>query len=212
MYETDLQMRLRDLNTAHHVDNLEVMRVAHEARILFLGGAEGVRDEPLGMLKNMPSEVMILVAAQHAEFRAQIRWQPGASYRVRSWVGHVGTSSFTVESEIRTERSEPDAGHRGHRGPARSAHRTAVAALRGGAPRTRATPRVPPHASAAAGVRPVPRSTAGRPRHARDFARGLHLWETGPLHSADDGPRHRGSAARMRPGGTPYRQSTTERG
>ncbi|MBK9475541.1 MAG: hypothetical protein IPL94_04675 [Tetrasphaera sp.] len=109
MYETDLQMRLRDLNTAHHVDNLEVMRVADEARILFLGGAEGVRDEPLGVLKNMPSEVMILVAAQHAEFRAQIRWQPGASYRVRSWVGHVGTSSFTVESEIRTERSEPDA-------------------------------------------------------------------------------------------------------
>lgn len=109
MFETEFQMRLRDLNTANHVDNLEVMRVADEARILFLGGAEGVREEPFGVLASMPREVIILVAAQHAEFRAEVRWEPGACYRVRSWVGHVGTSSFTVDSEIRTERATPDA-------------------------------------------------------------------------------------------------------
>jgi acyl-CoA thioester hydrolase len=57
----------------------------------------------------MPEDVFVLAAAQHAEFRAEIRWEPGAFYRVRAWVGHVGRSSFTVQTEIRTDRDEPDA-------------------------------------------------------------------------------------------------------
>lgn len=109
MFETEFQMRLRDLNTARHVDNLEVMRAADEARILFLGGAEGARQEPFGLLASMPTHVVVLVAAQHAEFRSELHWQPGASYRVRSWIGYIGTSSFTVDTEVRTERDTADA-------------------------------------------------------------------------------------------------------
>ena len=109
MFETTFQMRLRDLNTANHVDNLEIMRVADEARALFLGGVEGERGGGFGLLASMPETVVVLAAAQHAEFRAEIHWQPGASYRVRSWVGHIGSSSFTVDSEILTVREAPDA-------------------------------------------------------------------------------------------------------
>lgn len=109
MFETEFQMRLRDLNTANHVDNLEIMRVADEARALFLGGVEGERGAGFGVLAAMPAHVAVLAAAQHAEFRAEIHWQPGASYRVRSWVGHLGGSSFTVDTEVYTVRDEPDA-------------------------------------------------------------------------------------------------------
>lgn len=109
MFENEFQMRLRDLNTANHVDNLEIMRVADEARALFLGGVEGERGAGFGVLAAMPPTVVVLAAAQHAEFRAEIHWQPGASYRVRSWVGHIGSTSFTVDSEIYTVRPDPDA-------------------------------------------------------------------------------------------------------
>ncbi|MCA0336490.1 MAG: hypothetical protein LCH66_06425 [Actinobacteria bacterium] len=109
MFEHQFQMRLRDLNTANHVDNLEIMRIADEARALYLGGVEGERGAGFGLLCAMPEDVFVLAAAQHAEFRAEIRWEPGAFYRVRAWVGHVGRSSFTVQTEIRTDRDEPDA-------------------------------------------------------------------------------------------------------
>lgn len=108
MFETEFQMRLRDLNAGNHVDNLEVMRVADEARVLFFGGIEGkVGGE--GVLAGVPEGVVVLAAAQHAEFRREIVWAPGATYRVRSWVGHVGGSSFTVDTEIRTVDDAPDA-------------------------------------------------------------------------------------------------------
>lgn len=68
MFETEFQMRLRDLNTANHVDNLEIMRVADEARALFLGGVEGERGAGFGVLAAMPAHVVVLAAAQHAEF------------------------------------------------------------------------------------------------------------------------------------------------
>jgi acyl-CoA thioester hydrolase len=109
MFETEFQMRLRDLNTANHVDNLEIMRVADEARALFFGGVEGSGGGSAGVLADMPAQVVVLAAAQHAEFRQEISWVPGASYAVRSWVGHIGSSSFTVESEIRTTSQSPDA-------------------------------------------------------------------------------------------------------
>ncbi|NLJ53272.1 MAG: hypothetical protein GX344_03955 [Intrasporangiaceae bacterium] len=109
MFETEFQMRLRDLNTANHVDNLEVLRIADEARVLFLGGVEGARNEGFGLLASMPPDVFLLAAAQHAEFRSEIMWEPGASYRVCCWIGHIGSSSFTVETEIYTSTEEPDA-------------------------------------------------------------------------------------------------------
>ena len=109
MFETEFQMRLRDLNTAAHVDNLEIMRVADEARVLFLGGVEGTGGGGFGLLANMPSDIALLAAAQHAEFRAEIVWERGANYRVCCWIGHVGSSSFTVETEIYTAADEPDA-------------------------------------------------------------------------------------------------------
>lgn len=109
MFETEFQMRLRDLNTANHVDNLEIMRVADEARVIFLGGVEGARSGGFGLLASMPPHVFVLAAAQHAEFRSEIIWEPGASYRVCCWIGHIGSSSFTVQTEIYTSTEEPDA-------------------------------------------------------------------------------------------------------
>ena len=43
-----------------------------------------------------------LVGAQRVDYLAEMRFAPIQPFRVRMWVGHVGTSSFTVESEIHT--------------------------------------------------------------------------------------------------------------
>lgn len=108
MLETQIAMRLRDLNTAAHVDNVEVLRVADEARVLFLGGSPGVAGQE-GVLSALPPDVVVLVVAQHAQFRHELRWAPGRTYAVRAWVAHVGSSSFAIDTEIRTTRDEPDA-------------------------------------------------------------------------------------------------------
>lgn len=102
MFEHQFQMRLRDLNTANHVDNLEIMRIADEARALYLGGVEGERGAGFGLLCAMPEDVFVLAAAQHAEFRAEIRWEPGAFYRVRISVWTVKLERPTCPTHART--------------------------------------------------------------------------------------------------------------
>ncbi|TWD16069.1 acyl-CoA thioesterase [Marihabitans asiaticum] len=106
VHEVQIQARLRDINTGGHVDNVEAMRVLDEARIRFFGLGRradqlGIPREP-GLLDDLPDHVGNLVGAQRVDYLAEMRFAPIQPFRVRMWVGHVGTSSFTVESEIHT--------------------------------------------------------------------------------------------------------------
>lgn len=91
----EIQARMRDINAGGHVDNVEAIRVIDEARLRFLLRADG------GVLRRLPAGVTNLVASQRVDFRSEMRFAGFQNFEVIQWVGHIGTSSFTVQSELR---------------------------------------------------------------------------------------------------------------
>ncbi len=112
--EIEIQARVRDVNLGGHVDNVEAIRVLDEARILFFrmrraAGAVAAPNGHRGVLLDVPLSVTDLVGAQRVDYRAEMRFVPFQPFLVRMWVGHVGRSSFTVESELRVAPDHPPA-------------------------------------------------------------------------------------------------------
>ncbi len=105
-FSCEIQARLRDINVGGHVDNVEAIRVVEEARIRFFGHGTERRS---GLLAPVPIGVADLVASQRVDYRAEMRFAPMQSFLVRMWIGHVGRSSFTVQSEVRTAVDHPPA-------------------------------------------------------------------------------------------------------
>lgn len=102
VYECEIQVRLRDLNVGGHVDNVEVARVISEARVLFLRYAD-LGHGPTGLFGALPQGVHELVASQTVEYRAEMYFAPHEPYLVRQWIGRVGSSSFALSTELRTD-------------------------------------------------------------------------------------------------------------
>lgn len=108
MQQVEIQGRYRDVNTALHVDNVEVLRVVDEARYHFLGVERGDSDLAGILFPAAPAGIVTLVAGHRIEYRTE--FTPGrAPYRLRMWVGHIGTTSFTVEAELRGPVTSDDA-------------------------------------------------------------------------------------------------------
>ncbi|MGO4256874.1 acyl-CoA thioesterase [Marmoricola sp. RAF53] len=98
-FTCEIQARLRDINAGGHVDNVEAIRVVEEARIRFFGlGRDGHGD---GLTASSPAHVTDLVASQRVDYRAEMRFATFQPFVVRMWVGSIGRSSFTVQSEVR---------------------------------------------------------------------------------------------------------------
>lgn len=102
VFECEIQARLRDVNLGGHVDNVEAIRILDEARILFFRYAEL---EPSagrpGLLGGLPDGVVELVGSNRVDYHAEMRFAAWTSFHVRLWVTRVGTSSFTVASQLR---------------------------------------------------------------------------------------------------------------
>ncbi|WP_235735178.1 acyl-CoA thioesterase [Nocardioides alcanivorans] len=98
----EIQARMRDINAGGHVDNVEAIRVIGEARLRFLG----IPGSGLGLLHRLPRGMRDLVASERVDFRSEMRFAAFQSFTVTQWIGHVGRSSFTVQSELRL----PDSG------------------------------------------------------------------------------------------------------
>lgn len=118
VFEIEIQARVRDVNLGGHVDNVEAIRVLDEARILFFGirhahaadaAVPGVGTTHRGLLLDVPPTIADLVGAQRVDYRAEMRFVPFQPFLVRMWVGHVGRSSLTVESELRVAPDRPPA-------------------------------------------------------------------------------------------------------
>ena len=103
VFDCEIPARLRDVNLAGHVDNVEAMRVLDEARQMFLRYAV-LPDSPdgrPGLFRDVPSGITDLVAAQRVEYHAEMRFVPFQPFLVRMWVGHLSRSSFTTCYELR---------------------------------------------------------------------------------------------------------------
>lgn len=113
VFECEIPARLRDINLAGHVDNVEAMRVLDEARQMFLRfsvlpDAEPGDDRP-GLFRDVPEGVSELVASQRVEYHAEMRFVPFQPFLVRMWVGHLSRSSFTICFELRVAADHPPA-------------------------------------------------------------------------------------------------------
>lgn len=113
VFSCEIQARLRDINLAGHVDNVEALRVVDEARLLFLrfaelpgltppASADGVPG-PRGLLAGVPVHVMELMGGQRVEYRTEMRFVAYQPFLLRLWITRVGTSSFTVAADLRTD-------------------------------------------------------------------------------------------------------------
>jgi len=122
VFECEIPARLRDINLAGHVDNVEAMRVLDEARQMFLRfstlpdpGAATLPDpgaagaEKPGLFRDVPDGISELVAAQRVEYHAEMRFVPFQPFLVRMWVGHLSRSSFTCCFELRVAADHPPA-------------------------------------------------------------------------------------------------------
>lgn len=107
-FETEIQARMRDINLAGHVDNVEAIRIIDEARLLFFhAGApeQGIE----GLLSRTPDGVSDLVGSQRVDYRDEMRFVAFQPFLVRFWITHVGRSSFTVDYELRVGAGHPPA-------------------------------------------------------------------------------------------------------
>jgi acyl-CoA thioester hydrolase len=113
VFECEIPARLRDVNRAGHVDNVEAMRVLDEARQMFLRFAvlpdAAPGDERPGLFRDVPAGVSELVASQRVEYHAEMRFVPFQPFLVRMWVGHLSRSSFTICFELRVAADHPPA-------------------------------------------------------------------------------------------------------
>lgn len=111
VYECEIQARLRDVNLGGHVDNVEAIRVLDEARIQLLRFAPmpDLSGERPGLMGRVPDGIPELVGAQRIDYHAEMRWVPFQPFLVRMWVSHVGSSSFSIASELRVVADHPPA-------------------------------------------------------------------------------------------------------
>lgn len=108
-FECEIQARFRDINVGGHVDNVEAVRVIDEARIQFFMFAPVNGDGRTGLLARKPSGIIDLMGAQRVDYHAEMRFVPYAPFLVRIWVCHLGRTSFTVATELRTAADHPPA-------------------------------------------------------------------------------------------------------
>lgn len=103
VFECEIQARLRDVNLGGHVDNVEAIRVLDEARLQFLRFAPlpALGPGEPGLLRAVPAGITDLVGAQRVDYHSEMRFVPFQPFLMRLWVSHVGSSSFTVASEMR---------------------------------------------------------------------------------------------------------------
>ena len=83
-------VRFSDVDVYRHVNNVKYFEYIQEARIHLLDHLEG------GELRSRPS---VVVAAIDVEYSRPMLLQP-EPYVVQTWLQHLGTTSFTLVSEI----------------------------------------------------------------------------------------------------------------
>ena len=108
-FDCEVQARFRDINVGGHVDNVEAVRVIDEARIQFFMFAPVHGPGTSGLLHRKPAGIVDLMGAQRVDYHAEMRFVPYAPFLVRIWVCHLGRSSFTVATELRTAADHPPA-------------------------------------------------------------------------------------------------------
>lgn len=110
VFDCEIQARLRDMNLGGHVDNVEVLRVLDEARLLFLRFADlPDGDGRPGLFRDIPPGVADLAGSQRVDYHSEMRFVPFQPFLVRMWVAHVGRSSFAVDYELRVAADHPPA-------------------------------------------------------------------------------------------------------
>ncbi|WP_447646245.1 acyl-CoA thioesterase [Nocardioides zeae] len=111
VFDCQIQARLRDINLAGHVDNVEALRIIDEARLLFLHFAPEVLPEAErpGLLGLVPEHVTELMGAQRIEYHAEMRFVAFQPFLVRLWVHRIGRSSFGLGVEMRVAADHPPA-------------------------------------------------------------------------------------------------------
>ncbi len=109
-FDCEIQTRFRDINVGGHVDNVEAVRVIDEARIQFFMFAD-VHDDPnrRGLLRRKPAGIVDLMGAQRVDYHSEMRFIPFSPFLVRIWVSHIGRTSFSVSTEMRTSAEHPPA-------------------------------------------------------------------------------------------------------
>lgn len=108
-FECEIQARFRDINVGGHVDNVEAVRVIDEARIQLFMFAPVLGEDRQGLLARKPAGIIDLMGAQRVDYHAEMRFVPYAPFLVRIWVCHLGRTSFTVATEMRTAADHPPA-------------------------------------------------------------------------------------------------------
>lgn len=110
VFDCEIQARLRDMNLGGHVDNVEVLRILDEARLLFLRftALPGGDGRP-GLLRDVPAGIAELTGSQRVDYHAEMRFVPFQPFLVRMWVAHIGGSSLTVDYELRVAPDHPPA-------------------------------------------------------------------------------------------------------
>ena len=88
----DLHVRFSDVDVYRHVNNVKYFEYYQEARLAFLGS--------LGRLDGVGSDFSVVVARIGVEYRKPILFR-AEPYAVETWVKRVGTSSYTLGSEIK---------------------------------------------------------------------------------------------------------------
>ncbi|MFL6059846.1 MAG: acyl-CoA thioesterase [Marmoricola sp.] len=107
-FDCEIQARFRDINVGGHVDNVEAVRVIDEARIQFFMFAP-VLEGGTGLLHRKPAGIVDLMGAQRVDYHSEMRFVPYAPFLVRIWVSHLGRTSFSVATEMRTAADHPPA-------------------------------------------------------------------------------------------------------
>ena len=108
-FECQIQARFRDINVGGHVDNVEAVRVIDEARIQFFMFAPVLGGDSQGLLCRKPPGITDLMGAQRVDYHSEMRFVPYSPFLVRIWVCHLGRTSFTVATEMRTAADHPPA-------------------------------------------------------------------------------------------------------
>ena len=110
VYDCEIQVRFRDVNIGGHVDNVEAVRVVDEARIQWFMFADvNAPGYGPGLMHHKPAGIVDLMGANRIDYHAEMRFAPYAPFLLRLWVCHVGRTSFTIATELRTAADHPPA-------------------------------------------------------------------------------------------------------
>ncbi|MDN5760568.1 MAG: thioesterase family protein [Tomitella sp.] len=95
-------LRQEDLSPAGHIGNAAVVQLIEEARnrLFRFGGEDRSGTSGPALLGPVGEQRTVLVAQQTVEYAAEMFYGPDPML-VGFWVGHIGGSSFTLDTEIR---------------------------------------------------------------------------------------------------------------